>query len=93
MTPTTGTTLRARHERLIGVIDLPVNRHAVGRAYHRPLSRDFAALAVPESPARVHPSVFAANVLQSPGLPLSIPRLNHRTRCSEVPCVNVSGAA
>jgi hypothetical protein len=32
-----------------------------------------------------------ANVSQLPTSPCSMPRLNHSTRCREVPCVNVSG--
>src|SRR6266702_7921006 len=33
----------------------------------------------------------AANVLQACGSPESNPRLNHVTRCADVPCVNFSG--
>ena len=35
----------------------------------------------------------AENVSQSRGWPESSPRLNQRTRCSELPCVNDSGTA
>ena len=34
----------------------------------------------------------SANVSHARGSPVSIPRLNHDTRCAELPCVNDSGA-
>gem|GEM_PF-3404413 len=36
-------------------------------------------------------SDLAWKVLQALTFPLSMPRLNQRTRCAELPCVNESG--